>query len=404
MRGPSRLLRGELIDDLCHDASWYEWRDEAGELTLDGVSYCGRPGAVLCYSNPPVHQIGNPGLDAMLAALAELEGRDATFLLLTWPCDGVHAGGDLKESLTRLEGTLQERRRLEQAGAPAAEQEKLFHWADGRLDKGQALYRLVRRLSQRLRTVAVCGGGIRFGGSAEVNLMADYVVGDSRSGLCFSESMIGLIPGWAGVGRALTKAGPINSRIMAQTGRQVSAAELRRIGLYDVVVDISLPLPRKERTGDAAADKKNFQRALRDHDEAVWPQLLRAGLEVALTAEPPAPLAWDGELLEPAAQVDEEVRRRATAETYRDLWGQSLKEARGPLASLGRPLAPQSVEEVAALFRSVDAATGEDFDEDAFVTAEKEADSRLYRDPRLVEGIKATLAQTVPDFRPETRE
>jgi enoyl-CoA hydratase/carnithine racemase len=353
----------------------------------------------MCTTNPPVHQIGNPALDAMLTALAALEAQgDAEFLILTWPCAPVHAGGDLKESQTNLETTEAARDELEAKGAPRQEIEALYHWADGRLDKGQALYRAMRKLGDRLRTVAVCGGGLRFGGSAEVNLMADLLVGDSRSGMCFSESMIGLIPGWAGVGRAVTKAGADNARWMAGSAAQVGAADLLRIKIYDALVQIDEPLPRMERTGDKETDKARYLGALTAHDERVWPLLLAEGLHLATCPAKGLPRRDQAErvVLASHTQLEAEVGRRAAPKTYRDLWGMSLKEAREPLAKLGRPLAPQSIAELEALFASVE---GGEFDEDTFVEQEKLADARLYRDRRLARGIAATLDQKVTDFR-----
>jgi len=63
---------------------------------------------------------------------------------------------------------------------------------------------------------------------------------------------------------------------------------------------------------------------------------------------------------------------------------------------LGRPLAPQSVEALSALFSRYDASR---FDEKAFVKEEADADARLYRDPRFRAGLVATLEQKVADYR-----
>jgi enoyl-CoA hydratase/carnithine racemase len=396
MTSPASLLCEELFDGFRFDRELYRWSEGRSSLELDLIEYRGEAGAVLTYTNPPVHQIGNPGLEAMLEALTEVEDAGGAFLLLTWPCDPVHAGGDLKESFTRLESTTSRRDELEAAGAPAEQIEALYDWADGRLDKGQALYRAIRRLSLNMTTVGVCGGGLRFGGSAEVNLMADRLVGDSRSGMCFSEAMIGLIPGWAGVGRAVTKAGALNARFMAQTATTVMASDLRRIGLYDEIVEIAEPLPTMSRTGDKAADKARYLADLERHDRRVYPRLIQAGCELALRPAKDVEAARSREHLAPAEEIASEVARRAAPETYASLWGRPLKEATQEIAELGRPLAPQSVAELTTLFADADSGS---FDEDAFVEAEKQADARLYRDRRLARGIQATLEQRVADFR-----
>lgn len=398
MKGPALLLRGNALPQGCKNLGpLYEWEEGAASLVLDEVELEGHRGAVTVYTNPPVHQIGNPGLDAMLTGLGALDAKELEFLLLTWPCDPVHAGGDLKESAIRLEKTHARRDELEASDAPHEQIDALYDWADGRLDKGQALYRLLRRLSRRMRTVGVCGGGTRFGGSAEVNLMADLLVGDSRSGMCFSEVMIGLIPGWAGVGRALTKAGAINTRWMTQTGAQVRAADLERIGIYDAVVNLDIPFPKKGRTGDKVGDAARHAAALAEHDATIWPKLLSTALTLATgSADPKVSEQKGAETLATEAQIADEVSRRAAPETYRDIWDKPLSEAASELKNLGRPLAPQSVAELNAL---LDGASGADTDEDAFVEAEKQADARLYRDRRLARGIQATLGQRVTDFR-----
>ncbi len=401
MRAPLRLLRAGAVQKAASRGAIHEWSEGPSLLVLEEVVFRGTPGAVLCYDNPPVHQIGNPGLDAMIEALSKLEARkeEYAFLLLTWPCDPVHAGGDLKESLVRLEATRARRAELEASGATDEEVEALYGWADGRLDKGQALYRLVRRLGRDMRTVAVCGGGMRYGGSAEVNLMADWLVGDSRSGMCFSEAMIGLIPGWSGVGRAVTKAGAVNARLMAQTAREVRAGDLLDIGVYDAVVEVGEPLPRMGRSGDAARDRAEHARALVMHDDAVWPSLVLTALELATSDErdlPHKPRAEERKALASRDEVLAEVARRADPATYSGLWGKPLAEAKDALALVGRPLAPQSV---AALDRLLEPAETGRFAEDELVEDEKRADARLYRDPRLEVGIRATLEQKVADFR-----
>jgi enoyl-CoA hydratase/carnithine racemase len=400
MKGPALLLRRGAIDGLTDVSTIHEWEEGQSSLVLDEVEHKGTRGAIMVYTNPPVHQIGNPALDAMIAALTALEQHHGgmKFLLLTWPCDPVHAGGDLKESLGKLEATTARRAELEAAGAPGSEIEALYAWADGRLDKGRTLYRLVRRLAKVLRTVGVCGGGVRFGGSAEVNLMADVLVGDSRSGMCFSESMIGLIPGWAGVGRTVTKAGVLNARWMAQAATQVMAADLRRIGIYDRVLDVTEPLPAMKRTDDPAGDKARYAQALEANDAALWPRLTLSAIELATCAASERPGRGRVELAT-AETIEAEVARRANPETYRALWGKPLAEAKAELAPLGRPLAPQSVAELETLLSGIPA---DGFfnreEEDAFVDREKKADARLYRDERLAAGIKATLEQKVANF------
>ena len=81
--------------------------------------YKGVRGAILTYFNPPVHQVGNPGLDAYHQGLDRIREREGSlkFLILYRSNDPVHAGGDLKESLTNLDRTLEIKKAKEEAGA-----------------------------------------------------------------------------------------------------------------------------------------------------------------------------------------------------------------------------------------------------------------------------------------------
>ena len=209
MKRPGGLLRfANAIDDYENTGILYEWTEEKAFLAIHTVRYQGIWGAMLYYHNPPVHQIGttalyafHEGLDRVLGELGHLK-----FFILHGPNDPVHSGGDLKESLEKLQKSLREKEEMARSGASSREMDRLFSWGEARLEKGILLYHKIRRIAEQARVVGVCGGGVRFGGSAEIQLMCDVLVGDSRSGMCFSEAMIGIIPGWAGMARVLTKA------------------------------------------------------------------------------------------------------------------------------------------------------------------------------------------------------
>jgi len=400
MSGPIDLIRSEEIEGYRNVEPLFAWNEGKATLVIDRVSYQGIDGAILCYSNPPVHQVGNPGLDAYLEGLDRVSEKrgDLSFLVLYGSNDPVHAGGDLKESLNRLDQTLEAKKEKLAAGASDDEVDLLFQWADGRLEKGIALHGKVRDLARDMRVVAVCGGGTRFGGSAEIPLMADYLVGDSRSGMCFSEAMIGLVPGWAGIARALVKAGPVNASYMAMTSKETKAPDLTRIGIYNTVVEVPFPFPKKERTDDPDADKARFLEALSEHDRKTGLLVLPEGLRVATCAETGLPGVRPAERAVLASEEDiaQEVARRVNPETYEGLYGKPLKEVREEIGRLGRPLAPQSIEALTGLLKGVDP---ERMDESAFVRQEMEADARLYRDHRFRAGLTATLGQSVADYR-----
>ena len=398
MKGPIQLLRSGKIMGLVNLGPIHEWSEGPAYLVIDQVSFNGKRGAVLCYCNPPVHQVGNPALDAYLEGLDKVfqKKEELRFLIFCGANDPVHAGGDLKESLEKLDKTLAMKREKEKVGAPAKEIDELYDWADKRLEKGIGLHSRVRGLAQHLRVVAVCGGGTRFGGSAEIPLMADYLVGDSRSGMCFSEVMIGLLPGWSGIARALVKAGLDNARAMALTGKEVKADKLKAIGIYNLVVEVPLGFPKMPKTGDPKADKAAYAGALEKHDEETGMLLLPKGLEMATCPPGEIPSAAQRAVLAKAADLSEEVERRISPQTYAHLFGKPVKEVNEEVGRLGRPLAPQSVEALSALFKSYDASR---FDEQAFVKKEADADARLYRDSRFRAGLIATLEQKVADYR-----
>ncbi|MGM0665316.1 MAG: enoyl-CoA hydratase-related protein [Thermodesulfobacteriota bacterium] len=400
MKGPIELVRSGTFNGYRNLGPFYEWSEGKAYLVIDRIAFGDSEGAVLCYCNPPVHQVGNPGLDAYLEGLALVseKSKDLSFLVLYGSNDPVHAGGDLKESLTRLDQTLEARKEKEAFNASSEEIDRLFDWADKRISKGVALHGAVRDLARNLRVVAVCGGGMRYGGSAEIPLMADYLVGDSRSGMCFSESMIGLIPGWGGVARALVKAGPMNAAFMAKTAKETKARDLLRMGIYNVVVDVPFSFPRKERTDDPEADKARYLDALAEHDHETGLLVLPEGLRIATCPEEEIPLVRpeDRPAPPPEEEISRETARRMEPENYAGLRGRPLKEVRDEIGRLGRPLAPQSIEALDKLLGGVSA---ESLDEKAFVRREGEMDSRLYRDPRFRSGLIATLGQKVADYR-----
>jgi enoyl-CoA hydratase/carnithine racemase len=394
------LVRSDEIEGYKNLGPIYEWSEGKSYLTIDRVSFKEMTGAILCYCNPPVHQVGNPGLDAYLEGLDRvLEQRgDLEFLILYGANDPVHAGGDLKESLNRLEETLKIKAEKAAAGASAEEIDLLFDWADSRLKKGLALHGTIRNIAQHLRVVAVCGGGTRYGGSAEIPLMADYLVGDSRSGMCFSEAMIGLIPGWTGIARTLIKAGPINAAYMAMTSPEATADQLKGIGIYNDVVPIPFPFPKREKTGDPDADKTRYLAALDAHNDETGRLLFPKALDMATCPTGAIPMANENErrILATEEAISQEVSRRKDPANYAHLWGKSLREVKGEIAGLGRPLAPQSIEALNGLLEDYDVAR---FDERRFAEREMAADARLYRDPRFRAGLIATLQQIVADYR-----
>ena len=108
MRGPIRLVRSKKIAGYKNLGPIYEWSEDKAYLIIDRITFNKKIGAILCYYNPPVHQVGNPGLDAYLEGLSKIYEKrgELDFLILYGANDPVHAGGDLKESLNKLDKTL----------------------------------------------------------------------------------------------------------------------------------------------------------------------------------------------------------------------------------------------------------------------------------------------------------
>jgi enoyl-CoA hydratase/carnithine racemase len=403
--GSLGLVRSQEIPHFCNLGPIYEWVDQQAYLIIDRVSFREQKGALLVYNNPPVHQVATPGLHAFLEGIDAVgrQAADLEYLILYDSNDPLHAGGDLKESLRNLEITLEKKKLKKAAGATPREIDALFGWGEERLRKGVTLYQKIRDLAQRMRLLAVCGGGLRFGGSAEIPLMADVLIGDSRGGMCFSEALIGIIPGWGGITRVLIKAGPANAAFMAKTAREISAADLQEIGVYNEVVPIPFPFPKRARTSDPQNDSKQYQEDLEEGNQRAGRLLLPRALELAVCPPAEIPTQADEKKrnLATLEEIAAEVERRVDPLNYSPVWNRPLREVKEEMGKIGRPLAYQSLTALEKLLAEYDPHS---FVEQEFVNKELEADAALYRHPNFLEGLKATLEQRVPDFRsPLTR-
>ena len=396
MKGPGKLLRSDnVIPGYKNIDMIYEWASEKAFLAIDTVQYNGVRGAILYYHNPPIHQIGttalygfHEGLDRVMNVMEQLD-----FFILYGPNDPVHSGGDLKESLKKLQKSLQAKAEMLLSGASAEEVDTLFSWGEARLEKGIVLYDKIRHIAQHARMVGVCGGGLRFGGSAEIQLMCDVLVGDSRSGMCFSEAMIGIIPGWAGMARVLTKAGLENAEYMTKTARVVHAEDLKEMGIYNDLVTIDFPFPRK-----SDGNNQDYPLLLEEHDYNTGLLLLPRALELATCAksEIPSVSRKNHKLLASRKDIAKEVNKRKNPDNYNNIRNQRLMDVQKEIELLGRPLAPQSI---AALEKLLDLLETAPYNEKDFIHQELKADAALYRDPKFIEGLTAMLEQRVPDFR-----
>jgi enoyl-CoA hydratase len=83
-------------------------------------------------------------------------------------------------------------------------------------------------------TIAALHGGA-FGGGLELALHCDFRVAAPGIGLGLPEATLGTTPGWSGVSRVLGIAGPAAARMLALTGRTLSAEDALRLGIVDIV-------------------------------------------------------------------------------------------------------------------------------------------------------------------------
>jgi len=187
---------------------------------------------------------------------------------------------------------------------------------------------------------------------------------------------------------------------MAKTSKEIKANQLKAIGTYNVVVDITFSFPKRQRTDDPEADKAKYQADLETHNDETGMLLLPKGLELGICPAEELPTVGDQEreILSTKEDISVEVARRKNPENYSDLWGKPLREVAKEMATMGRPLAPQSIEALNSLIENYDPLT---FDENSFVEKEMKADAQLYRDPRFRAGLIATLEQKVGDYRLE---
>jgi enoyl-CoA hydratase/carnithine racemase len=294
------------------------------------VEINGKRGVVLHYENPPVHEIGSETLDGYSMALTHIEEiKDKlSFLIFSFAPDAIHAGGDLKETLKNLE-----------------DQKGHYDWADKRLNKAFHLYKRVRALSKNMRTVSILAGGNYYGGSAEIALWADYMVCDSRASIHFTEALIGLIAGWCGIARLITKIGFLNARFVVESAQKISARELEKIWAVDKVVDVlCLPFPKKS----------SSSQVIYSHARDTFLLLLPTVIQLACT---------------------DKTTKRGTSRKM--LFGE-YEKAR----------APQSVEALSKLFAMYDS---DHFDEERFAFIERDLDAQLYRDPNLADNIRSII-------------
>ncbi len=88
----------------------------------------------------------------------------------------------------------------------------------------------IKELSRKKRTVSIMNGKC-FGGSVEWPLMAQYCVCTPETTIQFSESNLGIIPGWDGILNVLLRSTKINTLYLTATGDPIGARQMLEAGL-----------------------------------------------------------------------------------------------------------------------------------------------------------------------------
>jgi enoyl-CoA hydratase len=168
--------------------------------------------AVLTIDHPPVNVLSAPVLGALLDRLGQV-ARDpgARVVLLESAAEKAFAAGaDIRE--------------MASMGPPEAR----VHGA-----RGQAVTLALERLPM---PVIAAVHGVCLGGGNEIVLACDFVVASDDARFGQPEIDLGLMPGWGGTQRLPRRIGAARAREWVLTGRPVSAAEAKELGLVLKVV------------------------------------------------------------------------------------------------------------------------------------------------------------------------
>ena len=78
--------------------------------------------------------------------------------------------------------------------------------------------------------------GFTIGGGAELAMACDLRIAEASVQIGFPQSRLGIMPGWDGLPRLLKTVGRASAAKLLYSGKRVSAAEARELGLVDEVV------------------------------------------------------------------------------------------------------------------------------------------------------------------------
>ena len=206
---------------------------------------------VLRMQNPPVNAWTDPFVEAMEAALDQLEASAARAVVITGTGRHFSAGGDFH--------------RFQQITDETTARE-FVERVQGLMDRVAAL---------RMPVIAAVNG-TALGGGCELALACDFRVAGQRAKLGQPEVRWGILAGAGGTQRLARLVGPGQAKKMMYTADPVDAAEALRIGLVEAVSDDD-PLPLALELAERIAI--NSPRAIRSVKQCV-----DRGLDVALPA------------------------------------------------------------------------------------------------------------------------
>jgi enoyl-CoA hydratase/carnithine racemase len=168
---------------------------------------------VVTIDNPPVNTLGNPVLEALLAAFESLDAEPAIrAVVVTGTGDKAFASGaDLPEFVQMLDSP----------------DEIAFHTSLTR--------RLFGTISELRPPVVAAVQAAAVGGGLELALSCDLIVADERARLGVPEVGLGLIPGAGGTQRLPRRIGAARATELVLRGRLLKAADAERIGLVNEV-------------------------------------------------------------------------------------------------------------------------------------------------------------------------
>jgi enoyl-CoA hydratase/3-hydroxyacyl-CoA dehydrogenase len=99
---------------------------------------------------------------------------------------------------------------------------------------GQELF---KRIDNSPKLVIARMDGLALGGGAELALAADTIVATPEATMGFPETGIGIYPGLGGTQRTARYVGPELAKFLVMTGRTLTAAEAKDIGLVEYVFE-----------------------------------------------------------------------------------------------------------------------------------------------------------------------